>query len=328
MTLKAGFIGTGGISRKHLTAMAEMKDKVEITALCDAREEAARAKAAEFGGRVYTDYRKMLDDETLDILFICVPPDSHKDMEVKAAEKGLHLMVEKPVNLYLDDAIRANEAIKKAGVVTCVGYTAGYSNVDQAIKKFLADKKIGMVSSERWGGVAGDENHWWRVMDRSGGMLHEQATHQLNTVRYFAGDVAEVYKNESLRINTDMLKHTIPDCEIVNMVFKSGAIGYITTTSALTKGGGTTHIDMIVEGHLRLQIGGREGVSILPAGFATIEIENKPEMNLDQAFIAAILTGDKSLVKNNFEDGLKTTAITLAANKSAKTGMPEKVYQP
>ena len=43
MTLKAGFIGTGGISQKHLSAMAEMKDKVEITALCDAREEAAKS---------------------------------------------------------------------------------------------------------------------------------------------------------------------------------------------------------------------------------------------------------------------------------------------
>ena len=186
--LKAGFIGTGGISQKYLSAMAEMKDKVEIAALCDAREEAAKARAATYGGKVYTDYKKMLDDEDLNVVFICVPPDSHKDMEILAAQKGLHMLVEKPVNLYMDDAIRANEAIKKAGVVTCVGYTAGYSNVDQAIKKFLADKKIGMVSSERWGGVAGDENHWWRVMDRSGGMLHEQATHQLNTVRYFAGD--------------------------------------------------------------------------------------------------------------------------------------------
>ena len=324
--LKAGFIGTGGISGKHLNAMAEMKDKVEITALCDVNEAAAKARAEQFGGKVYTDYKKMLDDEDLDIAFICVPPDSHKDMEVLAAQKGLHMLVEKPVNLYMDDAIRANEAIKKAGVVTCVGYTAGYSNGDQAVKKFLDGRKIGMISAERWGGVAGDENHWWRVMDRSGGMLHEQATHQLNTVRYFAGDVVEVYKKEALRINTDMPNHTIPDCEIVTMLFKSGAIGYITTTAAMIKGGGGSHIDFIVEGHIRLQLG-RGGATVLPEGAATIEVEDKPTMNLDQAFIEAIITGDKSLVKNDFEDGLKTTAITLAANESAKTGKPVEVYQ-
>jgi len=324
--LKAGFIGTGGISGKHLTAMSEMKDRVEITALCDVREEAAKARAEQFGGKVYTDYRKMFDEEDLDVVFICVPPDSHADMEVLAAQKGLHILVEKPVNLYLEDAIRANEAIKKAGVVTCVGYMAGYSNTDQAVKKFLADRKIGMVACERWDGVAGDENHWWRVMDRSGGMLHEQATHQLNTIRYFAGDVVEVYKKDALRVNADLPNHTIPDCEIVTMLFKNGAIGYITTTSALINGGGSGRMDFIVEGHIRLQLG-REGVTIMPAGTATIEIENKPTLNLDQAFIEAI-TGDHSLVKNNFEDGLKTTAITLAANESAKLNKPVKVYQP
>ncbi len=150
MALKAGFIGTGGISKKHLNAMVEMKDKVEITALCDVFPAAAKARADEYGGKVYTDYKKMLDDEELDIAFICVPPDSHADIEVSVAQKGLHMLVEKPVNLYLEDAIRANEAIKKAGIITSVGYLAGYNNVDKAIKKFLADKTIGMIVSERW----------------------------------------------------------------------------------------------------------------------------------------------------------------------------------
>jgi myo-inositol 2-dehydrogenase/D-chiro-inositol 1-dehydrogenase len=51
-------------------------------------------------------------------------------------------------------------------------------------------------------------------------------------------------------------------------------------------------------------------------------------MDLDQAFIEAILTGNKSLVKTDYEDGLKTTAITLAANESARINKPVKVYQP
>ena len=325
--LKAGFIGTGGISMKHLNAMAEMKDKVEITALCDVFEASAKAKAEQFGGKVYTDYKKMLDDEDLNVVFICVPPNAHADMEILVAQKGLHILVEKPVNLYLEDAIKANEAIKKAGVVSCVGYMAGYSNVDQAIKKFLSDKTIGMVAAERWGGVPGDENHWWRAMDKSGGMLHEMATHQLNSIRYFVGDVVEVYKKDALRVNTDMPKHTVPDSEIVTMLFKNGAIGYITTNCALTKGGGSGRMDIIIEGHIRLQIGG-DNVNIMPQDSAKMEIEDKPTMNLDQAFIQAIITGDKSLVKTNYEDGLRTAAITIAANESAKINKPVKVYQP
>jgi predicted dehydrogenase len=327
MTLKTGFIGTGGISTKHLDAMSKMKDKVEITALCDVSENAVNARVQQYGGKAYTDYRKILDNEELNAVFICVPPAFHADMEILAAQKGLHILVEKPVNLYLEDAIKANEAIKKAGVVTCVGYMAGYGNVDQAIKRFLSDKTIGMVASERWGGVPGDENHWWRVMDKSGGMLHEMATHQLNSIRYFVGDVVEVYKKDALRVNTDMPNHTVPDSEIVTMLFKSGAIGYITTNCSLINGGGSGRMDIILEGHIRLQIGG-DSVKVMPQDATTIEIEDKPTMDLDQAFIEAILTGDKSLVKTDYEDGLKTTAITLAANESARINKPVKVYQP
>jgi len=327
MALKAGYIGTGGISKKHLNAMAAMPDKVEIAALCDVREEAVKERAEQYGGKPYTDYRKMLDNEDLDIAFICVPPHVHGDIEVQCAEKGLHMLVEKPVNLYMEDAIRANEAIKKAGIITSVGYLAGYTNVDKALRKFLADKTIGMIVSERWGGVPGDENHWWRVMAKSGGMLHEQATHQLNTMRYYAGDVVEVYKKEALRVNVDLPNHTVPDCEIVTLVFKSGAIGYITTTCTLIKGGGSGRMDIIIEGHIRLQPGGG-GVKISPEGAASIEISDDPALDLDQSFIEAILTGDTSLITDNYENGLKTAAIALAANESAKLNKPMAVYQP
>ncbi len=327
MALKAGFIGTGGISRKHLNAMSEMKDKVEITALCDVFEDAAKARAEEYGGKVYTEYKKMLDDEDLDIVFICVPPDSHGSIEIDCAEKGLHMLVEKPVNLYLEDAIKANEAIKKAGVVTSVGYLAGYSNMDKALKKFLDERTIGMIVSERWGGVAGNEGHWWRVMDRSGGMLHEQATHQLNTMRYYAGDVVEVYQKTALRVNADIPNHTIPDTEITTLLFKSGAVGFLANTCTMINGGGSGRMDLVVEGHIRIQPG-RDGIKIIPDGAATIEVGDEPALSLDESFIEAILTGDTSLVTDNYENGLKTAAITIGAIESSKTNKPVDVYQP
>ncbi len=164
-------------------------------------------------------------------------------------------------------------------------------------------------------------------MDKSGGMLHEQATHQLNTMRYYAGDVVEVYKLEALRINKDLPNHTVPDTEIVTLLFKSGAVGYITTTCVFVNGGGSSRMDITVEGHMRLQPG-RDSVKIIPEGAATIEIDDKPVLNLDQSFIEAILTGDRSFITDDYENGLKTTAITLAANESAKTNKPVKVYQP
>ena len=86
-------------------------------------------------------------------------------------------------------------------------------------------------------------------------------------------------------------------------------------------------MDIIIEGHIRIQPG-RGDVKILPEGAATIEIGDEPVLNLDQSFVEAILTGDTSLITDNYENGLKTTAITLAANESAKINKPVAVYQP
>jgi hypothetical protein len=146
-------------------------------------------------------------------------------------------------------------------------------------------------------------------------------------MRYYAGDVVEVYKRDALRVNTDLPKHTIPDFEIVTLLFKSGAVGYITTTSSLINGGGSGRMDIIIEGHIRIQPG-RGDIKVLPEGAATIEVDDAPVLDLDQSFIEAILTGDRSLITDDFENGLKTTAITLAANESAKLNKPVAVYQP
>ena len=164
-------------------------------------------------------------------------------------------------------------------------------------------------------------------MDRSGGMLHEQATHQLNTMRYYAGNVVEVYQKSALRVNADLPNHTVPDSEITTLVFESGAIGFLVNTCAMVNGGGSGRMELVVEGHIRLQPG-RDGIKILPDGATTIEISDEPILDLDQSFIEAILTGDTSLVTDDFENGLRTAAITIAAIESAKTSKPVKVYQP
>ena len=101
--VKIGFIGTGGIANAHLNSLARMED-VEITALCDVVKEKAEAAGRKFGGKVYLDYRRMLDKEKLDALYICVPPFAHQDQELIACQKKIPFFVEKPVTLSLEKA--------------------------------------------------------------------------------------------------------------------------------------------------------------------------------------------------------------------------------
>ena len=321
--VKVGFVGTGGIANGHLRNLAEM-ESVRIAALCDIDESRANAAVETYGGQPYTDYREMFDEMDLDAVYFCLPPFAHSDAEIIAAEKGLHLLVQKPVVLELETGIRILEAIERSGVISCVGYQGRYSNVANAVREFLADKAIGMIACHRWGGVPGGPSHWWCVMEKSGGMLHEQATHQLDMIRYVAGEIVEVYKIDAMKVNLDQENHTIPDAEVVTLQFESGTVGYISTSSALINGGGGTRTDFIVEGHYTLQLAWGDA-RIVPEDAATIEIPDGQPLSIDAAFIGAIQTGDRSLIRSSYADGLKSAAISIAANQSSREGRPVRV---
>ena len=67
--IKVGFIGTGGIAGAHMSNIAKFDD-VEFAAMCDVSEDRAKARSEEYGGKPYTDYRQMFDQENLDAVVI------------------------------------------------------------------------------------------------------------------------------------------------------------------------------------------------------------------------------------------------------------------
>ncbi len=321
-TVRVGFVGTGGIAAGHHLPQLQKIEGVEIAALTDVNEARAKDVAAKFGGTVYANHYELLERADIDALYVCLPPSAHTDAEIIAAGKGIHLYVEKPIVLELEKGIEIAEAIKKANVISAVGYQLRYSPGVQWVKQFLTGKQVGMVAGNRWGGIAGDEHHWWRVMGISGGMFHEQATHGMDFIRYVVGDVAAVYARYSLTVLKGVPNLDIPDAQVVLLEFKSGATGYYASNCSLTKGGGWTSTDFVLKDMLVRHTWG--GVTVTPEGAATVELP-EAKMNADEAFIEAIRTGNRSLVLTDYFDGLKTTEVTLGANQSAKTGKKVKM---
>jgi len=317
--LKVGFVGTGGIATDfHLPALKKIEG-VEIAAVCDTARERAGKTAEQFGGRAYGDHHEMLEREELDALFVCLPPFAHTDAELIAAGKGIHLYVEKPVVLEMQQGLEIAEAIKKAGIVSCVGYQLRYLPVATAAREFLAGKGVALVAANRWGGVPGDATHWWRVMAKSGGMLHEMATHNMDFIRYVVGEVARVSARYSLTVMKDVENLTVPDAQVVVLEFRNGATGYFSTSCALTKGGGWSSTDVILR-DMRVRIGW-DKIEVSPEGAAEVAL---PEAgpSIHETFVEAIRKNDPSLVRSDYADALKTTEITLGANESARTGKP------
>ena len=118
--VRVAFIGAGGNASGHMKRVKELVEDTEIVAICDVDAERAKKATEEFGGTPYRDHHEMLDKEAMDALYISVPPFAHDDAEIIAAGKGIHLFVEKPVALSVEKGIEINEAIEKAGVISCV----------------------------------------------------------------------------------------------------------------------------------------------------------------------------------------------------------------
>ncbi len=321
MPVRVGFVGAGGIANAHMNALQVIED-VQITCVCDVNRERAESAAARFVAKAYTDYREMLESEKLDALYVCVPPYAHEEQELLAAQKGIHLFVEKPVALTLEKARQINKAIDESGIVAAVGYHWRYqSNTDRA-REILAARQIGMVLGYWMGGFPGV--YWWRRIERSGGQMVEQTTHIFDLARYLCGDIVEVYAAYANRDSNDIPDFNIYDVGTATVKFASGAVGSMSNTCLLgvpyTVGLHVVARDLVVEIHGDLKVIQPGYTQVFTGGVNAMHEENR-------AFIRAIKTGDRSGIRSTYKDAVKTLAVTLACNESATIGKPVAVSE-
>ena len=320
MPIKVGFVGAGKRARGHVDVLKTMED-VQITAVCDVASEAAERMAADQGARAYVDPRKMLGEEGLDVLYVSVPTFAHGEVEILAADKGIHLFVEKPVAPTMESALEMLDAVKGSDIITSVGYQLRYTGHIQQAREFLKGRTIGMAVVCRWGSLP--STPWWRVMAQSGGQLVEQTTHQVDLMRYLVGEVEEVQAYYALRTLADVPNLDVPDVYAVNMKFENGAIGSLSSSCALRKGGGRSGMEFLLT-DMRVSLGGR-GLEVTPEGAADPGPVPESE-DIDVVFMDAIRRNDGSKILSDFEDGARSLDVTLAANRSAETGRPERTY--
>jgi predicted dehydrogenase len=314
MAVKVAFIGTGGIAGAHLNNLKTFED-VEFVAMCDVVEDKAKARADEFGGKPYTDYKKMFDEVDMDALYICTPPFAHGEQERLACEKGVPMFIEKPIGVTLEQAVIINEMVQRNGIITSVGYHWRYGSGAQTALKVLEDEKIMGALGYWMGGMPGV--HWWRVRAESGGQHVEQTTHIFDLCRYIVGSDAElVHGVANAGSMTNVPDYDVDDISMVNIVFKNGVVANI-TSSCIMKGWGRVQLEVFCNG-LVLNVGG--GATTVNREGQNVEVEKAPSMDRDRVFIDAVKTGDSSKILSPYADALETHKITMAASKSFKTG--------
>jgi predicted dehydrogenase len=123
--VRIGIIGCGGIANgKHMPALRQVP-QAEMVAFCDIIPERAERAAKEYGtpdAKVYTDYKKLLADKTIDVVHVLTPNRHHSYITVDALEAGKHVMCEKPMAINSAEAKKMVDAAKRTGKKLTIGY--------------------------------------------------------------------------------------------------------------------------------------------------------------------------------------------------------------
>lgn len=323
MKVRVAFIGCGGIAGAHMNCLSGMDD-VEFVGMCDVSEERAKEKADTYGGRAYTDYKKMIEEIEIDACYICVPPFAHQGQEELCIEKGIPFFVEKPIHIDLNKAREISEKIKEKNLITSVGYQDRYQDIIAYIKPFFEKDNLGFVTGWWVGGMPGV--YWWRRKEMSGGQIVEQTTHIFDMARYLVGEPVEVFAVKRVGLMKDVEDYNVEDASAVNVYFQNGVIGTIFSGCFLKVPAGKVGLDFYFNDKI-IEYTERQKIKINYGNKIEEIYEDTPMIMVkeDRAFIDAVGKKDASLIKSTYSDACKSLAFTLAANKSIETGKIEKI---
>jgi len=232
-----GLIGCGFIGRFHSIGIRSVIKRglvqAEYRAVCDLDLDRAQSFADSASvPHVSSDWRDVIDSPDVDVVYVCVPTAGHKELVLRAAERGKHVFCEKPLATNLVDVEEMVAAVDRAGVHAGVGLILRHSPILTALKALTADPDLGRLMTivfrdDQFFPIQGHYHSKWRK-DRSvagSGTLLEHSIHDIDALRWLAGEVSSV--NGSVR---NFAGHEgIEDLAIAHLEFASGAQAQLTS---------------------------------------------------------------------------------------------------
>ncbi|MFD0695236.1 Gfo/Idh/MocA family protein [Paenibacillus sp. GCM10027628] len=351
-TYRIAIIGCGGIANgKHMPSLNKL-DNVEMVAFCDIIPEKAHEAASKYGKnetRVYNDYREVLLDESIDIVHVCTPNDSHAEITIAALEAGKHVMCEKPMAKTAADARRMVEAAKRTGKKLTVGYNNRFRGDSQHLHQLCADGELGDIYFAKAHAIRRRAVPTWGVFldeeKQGGGPLIDIGTHALDLTMWMMNNyepkvvLGTSYHKLSQRENAanawgpwDPSKFTVEDSAFGMITMKNGATIILESSWALntlevdeakctlcgTEGGADMKGGLRINGEKNSRLFTTE-VELNAGGVAFYdgETESAPDLEM-RLWIQAIENDTEPVVTP--EQACVVSEILEAIYESAKTG--------
>lgn len=235
---KLGIIGAGNISDTHARAAREI-DGVEIAAIYGTNRDKATRLAELYGGAVYEDLETLLDHKPLDLVMIGSPSGLHAEQGIAAARRGLHVLVEKPIDITTARADMLIRECARAGVKLGLCFQDRVASDIVRLKQLVETGRLGrpiLVSAQvKWYRPPEyyRDSRWRGTFDLDGGgALINQGIHTVDLLLWLMGDVRRVNAKAVTALHDIEAEDTV----VATLEFANGAIGTLEAATSAYPG--------------------------------------------------------------------------------------------
>lgn len=232
---KFGLVGCGRIAKRHSDILGGgLVDGARLSAVCDVQIDRADEMGNKFGVQAYHSLEDMLRSDDIDVVSILSPSGMHADHAIAAANAGKHVVVEKPMALRLEDADAMIAACDRARVKLFVvkqnRLNVPVVKAREALDAGRFGKLVLGTVRVRWRRDQSyyNQDSWRGTWAQDGGVLANQASHHVDLLEYFMGDVVSVHA----RASRALVDIEAEDTAIATLEFANGALGIVEATNA------------------------------------------------------------------------------------------------
>lgn len=339
---KIGIIGCGKIAQVRHIPEYSANSKAEIKAVYDLNSDRCREIAEKTGAGAYDDIDKLLSAD-LDAVSICTSNDSHAEIAVKALEKGLNVLCEKPMAVTLESAERMVEAAKKSGKILMIGQNQRLNGTHMRAHELIRRGEIGRVVSfetvfahsgpETWSIDPGKNTWFFDKKKAVMGAMADLGIHKTDLIRYLLDDDIESVSAKIATLDkkgADGSFIAVDDNAFVIYTMKSGAVGIM--RASWTNYGPENNSTVIYgsDGVMNIFVNPEHSIEVVKRSgehdYYDVEKiqtnDSQSESGVIDAFIDSL---DKGKAAISGEDVLKSMRAVFAALESAEKGKEERV---
>jgi predicted dehydrogenase len=319
-------VGTSGFALDWLARGVRLGSNCELAAIVSRDAERGKAAAAKTGAAHWFTSIEEIDRDLVDGVFICTPNLQHAPLSIAAAQRGLHVICEKPMAPTLAECQQMVAAAHSNGVILAVAHCMEWTSPIVKARQLLAENAIGTVISATIGfSYNSPPAQSWRqedTTDAGGGPLYDVGSHAIDAITRLLGPIERV----AAWVETRIHQYATEDCASLLVHFASGAHGLIEShfncfQNSLTIQGSEGRIwsnawwGREFAGDLHMQ----RGNTITDFAMSHVNVYVPQIEHVSQC----VLTGATPVIAG--ERGMANIAVIRAAVESARTGCAVKV---